>query len=119
MADAERAAEAIHREVEVKARELVRDARQTAEAVRTEGVAISADPRETGYSLRVNAERLLETCRWFMRACARTSTILSDGREGKGPKSRRSPTPRASRSPALIRTYRNRVSQQPADAATG
>jgi cell division septum initiation protein DivIVA len=59
VADAERAADHIHREAEVKARELVRDARQTAEAVRTEGVTISADLREMGSSLRVNAERLL------------------------------------------------------------
>ena len=37
----------------------MRDARQTAEAGRTEGVAISADLREMGSSLRVNAEHLL------------------------------------------------------------
>ena len=75
----------------------MRDARQTAEAGRTEGVAISADLREMGSSLRVNAEHLLGDVQMVHpRLRADIDHLERRARRG-GPNTRTSSAPRASR----------------------
>jgi vacuolar-type H+-ATPase subunit H len=59
IAEAQSAATTLRDESDKRARELLRDARETANGVRAEGLDIVSDLSEMGNSLRSNAERLL------------------------------------------------------------
>ena len=97
--DAKKAGVEAQKDAEERARNMLRDARDTADGVRGEGLELVANLREMSGSLQSNAERLLRDIQNIHRRMLESSTQAMAALPGRGPAQPRRRCSPAARSP--------------------